>query len=481
MRQANAIEIEATPARIRQNTVLEKLSEFLQAHRMGSGSFEDFENQLHERLMHVERDLLAEDIAARDVNAQAIEVEGKTMRRVLHSPTTYMTGAGPVVVERWLYRDRTDDAARSVSPLERRIGIIGGFWTPRAAKQAMWVVSQITPQKSAELFERIGNMEPSKSSLDRLPKELSGRWEERREEFEAALRDAVVIPEGAESIAVSIDGVMAPMEGTNSVEKRREAAKKGRLCKGPVGYREMGCATVSFCDKEGEMLSAIRLGRASESKKATLKESLTKEVLAILRKRPELKVVKIADAVHDNWEYLAHALPQGEEAIDFFHAAEHLSAAIADAYGDGTRETRHKCETLREILRDEDGGVKKVIKALDYLCRKYPQRQTIRQALGYFRRHRHRMEYSRLKARGLPIGSGAVEAACKTLVTQRLKLSGMYWGAVGAQAILTMRAWDQSERFDQACALLAATYQSQVTVLANVIPFMPPRPARASR
>ena len=61
------------------------------------------------------------------------------------------------------------------------------------------------------------------------------------------------------------------------------------------------------------------------------------------------------------------------------------------------------------------------------------------------------MNYAALVKRGLPIGSGVVEAACKTLVAQRLKLSGMRWGR-GAQAILTTRGWDQSERFDEAWA-----------------------------
>lgn len=83
------------------------------------------------------------------------------------------------------------------------------------------------------------------------------------------------------------------------------------------------------------------------------------------------------------------------------------------------------------------------------------------------------------------IGSGVVEAACKTLVAQRLKLSGMRWSKDGAQAILTMRGWDQSERFDGAWALVAATYEREIHVLANVVDITPapekPTRRRASR
>jgi hypothetical protein len=84
------------------------------------------------------------------------------------------------------------------------------------------------------------------------------------------------------------------------------------------------------------------------------------------------------------------------------------------------------------------------------------------------------------EAQGLMIGSRVVEAACKTLVAQRLKLSGMRWGR-GAQAILSARGWDQSERFDQAWARLAATYQLDVHVLANVVALKPQTPARGPR
>jgi hypothetical protein len=82
--------------------------------------------------------------------------------------------------------------------------------------------------------------------------------------------------------------------------------------------------------------------------------------------------------------------------------------------------------------------------------------------------------------KALMIGSGVVEAACKTLVAQRLKLSGMRWSSRGAQAILTMRGWDQSERFDEAWALVAATYQREVHVLAKVIDITP-KPERKTR
>jgi len=486
-RAATSVPKESAPS------TLEKLREFLETARMkekmGPHAFAEFEKGLHERMMEAERDIVATEMARLDVDADAVVIDGKVHRRVLRQSQTYMTSAGEVVVERTLYKDRKDEDGRCVSPMELTLGIVGDFWTPRAAQQALWVVTQMTPKKGAELFERVGNMDPSKSSLDRLPKIIEERWEGDREGFEKTLRDGLQIPEGTVSIAVSLDGVLAPIDGANSpTEVRARAAEEGRLSKGPAGYREAGCATVSFCDEKGDLLGAIRMARAPEPKKKTLKEMLAAEVAAILRREPALKLVKVADGAADNWAFLSSdVLPEGEEAVDFFHASEHLHTAIADAYGDGTRETRHRFETLRDTLRDEESGVDKVIRALTHLASKHSRRPPIARALAYFRKHKKRMRYFELQSKGFMIGSGIVEAACKTLVTQRLKQSGMRWSAGGAQAILTPRGWDQSERFDEAWALVAATFHADVTVLANVIALKPPpreprrKLARASR
>ncbi len=468
-------------------TPLEKLRRFLETHRMagkvGPRAFADFEAELHARLMSFEREVIASEMKSIDVDVPAIVIDGKLHRRVLRQWQTYMTAAGEVEVERTLYKDRTDSEGRTVSPMELTLGIIGDFWTPRAAQQALWVVTQMTPKKAEDLFARMGNMDPSKSSIDRLPKLLSKRWEDNREAFEKALREGLEIPEGTVSITVSLDGVLAPIDGGNRpTEVRAEAASEGRMCKGPAGYRETGCATVAFCDAKGDLLGAIRMARAPEAKKATLKEMLTAEVHAVLAARPDLKLIKVADGAADNWQYLSSSvLPAGEEAIDFFHASEHLHIAIAAAYGDATRETTFRYETLRETLRDEPDGADKVIRALKHLATKHPQRTAIARELAYFRKNKKRMQYARLKAAGFMIGSGIVEAACKTLVAQRLKQSGMRWSVDGSQAILTPRGWDQSERFDQAWALLAATFHAEVSVLANVIAFKPKPPERSRR
>ena len=465
--------------------VLDGVRKFLEGHAMtgktGAREFYDFEKALHARLMEAGREIIGRVMSASDVDADAIEIEGRVHRRVLRSAQTYMTAAGPVSIERWLYKDRRDPTAHALAALDLKLGIVEGFWTTRAAEQASWVVAQMTPQKAEDLFARVGNMDPSKSSFDRLPKALGERWEAEREKYEQVLREALVVPEETCSIAVSIDGVLAPIDGGASpTEVRADAAAEGRMSKGPAGYREMGCATLAFCDAKGDMISAIRFGRGPEHKKLTLKETLRKDLAHVLAQHPQLRLAKITDAGGDNWEYTA-TLPPGPEILDFFHATEHLAAAIAAIHGDGTFATRHKFEFLRERLLMEDDGAKAVIAALVHMKRKHPRLTKIAKVLAYFRKNRHRMRYAEWKREGFMIGSGVVEAACKTLVAQRLKLSGMRWGTRGAQAILTMRGWDQSERFDEAWALVAATYQCDVHVLANVVDITPKPPRKERR
>ena len=88
-------------------------------------------------------------------------------------------------------------------------------------------------------------------------------------------------------------------------------------------------------------------------------------------------------------------------------------------------------EKLRHLLRHELDGVEKVIRSLNHLRRTHPGNKRIAEVLGYLRNNRHRMGYAEAKAQNLPIGSGVVEAACKTLVTQRMKRSGMRWRHAG--------------------------------------------------
>lgn len=431
---------------------------------------ECFERELHEYMVTVEREVLAEELARLDVDLPAVTIEGEVYRQVVRCEETYTSAAGPVRVMRSLYR-RLGEGERTVCPLELQAGIVEGRWTPLAARQAAFVVAHLTPQEGEDLFRELGNMTPSKSSLDRLPKQLSERWEAERERFEAALRAEETVPPEAVTIAVSLDGVMVPMKDGARTQKRQEAQEQGKHTCGPAGYQEVGCGTLSFYDAEGERLSTVRLARMPEKHKATLKDTLSEEIAAVLGQRSDLTLVKLADGAKDNWSYLGTALPQGPEIIDFYHACDHLKRAFDAAYGENSSRSKAQFEKYRHLLRDEEQGVEKVIRALCHLRGAHPRKKKLSTELAYFRRYRHRMRYAKARAQNLPIGSGVVEAACKTLATERMKRSGMRWRHAGGQAILTLRALHQSARFERGWKLLSGTYKRTVVIPENVVLF----------
>ncbi len=454
-------------------SAMAQLEDFLARRRTAGKPVEDleaFEKQMHSLFAAAECETLSEEIARFDVNAPVVVIDGVAHRQVLRCEETYMSSAGPVRVERSLYSTR-QAGERAVCPLELQAGIVEGRWTPLAARQAAWVVAHLTPQEGEEMFGMLGGMAPSKSSLDRLPKQLSERWEKNRVEFEQALREDEKVPPGAVTMAVSLDGVMLPMKDGQRAEKRAEAVADGRRTRGPAGHAEAGCATLSYFDGDGQRLSTVRLGRMPEKKKATLKKMLAEEVREALRRRSDLKLFSVADGARDNWDYLDSQFPQATPVVDFYHAAERLKAALEAAYGEVSPKGRVQYEKLRHQLLEERAGVQKVIRALVHLRDTHPRSRKIESELWYFRRNRHRMRYAELKAKGYPIGSGVVEAACKTLVTQRMKRSGMRWRHEGGQAILTLRSLAQSGRFEQGWELVASTYKSKVTLPKNVLAF----------
>lgn len=455
------------------SAAIERLRQFLKNRHMDKTlipDLEQFEIELHSIVTEVEREALSFELSKLDIDAPVVEINGIPHRQVVRCEETYFGAAGPVRVMRSQYSTRTE-GERAVCPMELRAGIIEGRWTPLAAKQATWVVAHLTPKEGEELFELMGNITPSKSSLDRLPKQLSSKWEADREQFERALRNEETVPDEAVTVAVSLDGVLVPMMDGEREKKRATAEKAGKRTSGSAGYSEASCGTVSFYDKDGELISTIRMARMPETKKLTLKSMLVGEVLTVLMERPDLQLVKMADGAKDNWTFLSNPqlLPSGEEVVDFYHVSEHLHEAFSAAYGEKNPKARAQWEKWRHILRHEDGGVEKVIRSLVHLKKQHPRSKKIARELNYFRKNRKRMAYARLAEKNLPIGTGIVEAACKTLATARLKRSGMRWRHEGGQAILTFRALIQSDRFERAWDRLRSKYISDVRVPENVV------------
>src|SRR5919197_2446248 len=194
-----------------ETSAMDQLQEFLRQRREAHAPVENLdavEQELHRLFVAAEREALRHELARFDLDVPVVEVDGERYHQVLRCATTSNSAAGPVRVERSLYRP--SQGGPTVCPLDLRTGIIEGYWTPLAAKQATWVVAHLTPQEGEELFALLGNMTPSKSTLDRLPKALHVHWEAPRPRCEATLRHQEAIPHEAVTMAVSLARLMAP-------------------------------------------------------------------------------------------------------------------------------------------------------------------------------------------------------------------------------------------------------------------------------
>ncbi len=434
-------------------------------------TFEAFEVELGRAVRGLENELKAADLGRYNVDADAVLVDGQEWRKCLaNQPKTDLSASGPITVSRHLYRPAR--GGKCICPLELGAGIIGGLHTPVLARQVVYLMGHLTSEETSQVFTELGIAGPSSSTCDRLPKRLNTVWETHRVQWEGTLREQEWVEAATSVVAVSLDGVMVPdKDSQREAKAKREAAKASGLSKslsGPAGYREVGCGTVTLYDEESNRLDTVRYGRAPEYKKTTLTEQLDAELKSVVAVRPDLEVVAIADGAEENWRYFDRPLyADATRIVDHGHACEHLRAATTAYYGDQSVEGRAEYARLRIILRDQPGGVDDVIRELSRLSRKLggkrrnSRRKRLHSELMYFTNQRDRMDYADYQARGLPIGSGVVEAACKTLVTPRLKRSGMSWRD-GKQAIWTIRSLQQSQRWSAAWGLLSAHFRVPV-------------------
>jgi hypothetical protein len=456
----------------------QRLAEFIQKRRekwatqndlSSVDNFESFEQDLHTLVMALESELVSEELSRSDITAKEIEVDGKVYRRSVSLPETYLTAAGRVSVERHLYYP-VAEKGQGLCPLELRSGIVAGYFTPRAARQGAFAMAHLTSGESEAMLGEIGNMQPSRSSLDRLTKALSPHWEDHREAWEAQLRQTETVPASTQVMAISVDGVMAPIRGADKQEK---AEQPGKHASGPTGYKEVGCGTVTLYDQEAERLQTVRYARMPESKKVTLQQQLETEVASILALSPDLLRVHLADGAKDNWRLMndieAH-LPAPSQApieiVDYYHACDHLKNGCDAAWGESTQESKDYFDRLKTRLKETDNGAERVIRTLRFQCSLTSgnKRKRLEAELTYFRNQQLRMHYSNYIRLNLPIASGVIEASCKTLVTQRLKRSGMAWTNDGGQAVLTLRSLIQSNRWRSAWTLLSADFRKFVNV-----------------
>lgn len=158
--------------------------------------------------------------------------------------------------------------------------------------------------------------------------------------------------------------------------------------------------------------------------------------------RPSLEKSAEMAYIGDAAEWLdgiqEHHFPLAERIVDVFHAEEYLWDVANAFYQKGTAQAREWAESKVQQLREADQ--KGLQKSLAHMKPKnLEQKQALEGARRYFKNHGHKMDYPRYIQKGLHIGSGIAEAACKHVIQSRFKRSGMRWSRQGAEKLLQLR------------------------------------------
>jgi hypothetical protein len=250
-------------------------------------------------------------------------------------------------------------------------------------------------------------------------------------------------------LAAGRDGIMIPMR--------------------PGGYQEASTGTLSVYDRGRRRLGTIYLGQMPEEKQTTLSQALTDLLNAILTawQGPLPRLAYITDKGSAPDDYYRRVLKkmkhprdgrplEWEWVLDFWHVCSYVGKMADALFGAETDNGRQWFAKMRRWLRDRRQGAAQVLRsALQLLGRRKmtkAQKAEFWKAYRFVRRHRRLMDYQGYRRRGLPIGSGVTEAACKTVFTQRFKRSGMRWHRESGQVILDLRVIQLSGIWEEAFA-----------------------------
>ncbi len=205
------------------------------------------------------------------------------------------------------------------------------------------------------------------------------------------------------------------------------------------GYRETMCGTISFYNSDGERLHTIYSACAPEYGKKTFDSVLSMEIEQVKAIFPAVTYVGLADGAKDNWTYLLKYVEV--DILDFYHATEYLTKASV-LLKKGEQAQKQWADNACHDLKHQKNGARLIVRELKSWAKEMgnTEQETIWKTITYFENNLMRMNYPQYQKMGYPIGSGVTEAACKTVVKQRLSNSGMRWNLDNAQGMLITRA-----------------------------------------
>ena len=353
-------------------------------------------------------------------------------KRMGIQPRTAMTIFGAIRISRKGYHNPGQSSCRY--PLDDALLLVEGF-TPAAAKLAGRCASDDSFAKAGENLAELAGFRVEPRRIQRLVQAVG-----------PVLNEELYRPREAESpsvprLYISADGTGIPL---------RKAELKGRKGKQPDGSAKThevktGCIFTQHPsendDKPWRDLDSTTYVATTERVDAF------GAILLVEARLRNLGGAKEAVFISDGAAWLRRIakenFPAATRILDFYHASEHLhdlAKLLWPAAEVPLRFARWKKQM-------HEGKIKHIIAQAQELATKEDREETERQ-LNYFRNNLDAMRYKVFRSKGMFIGSGVIEAGCKSVVGERCKQSGMFWSESGAENILTLRIARQNGRYD---------------------------------
>lgn len=322
----------------------------------------------------------------------------------------YETPYGAIDIPRHVYQ--TSSGGKTYCPLDDRARIVTSS-TPRFAKLISSKYARLSAQEVMDDLSSNHGRSVARSFLQNVV-DVVGSIAQATEEswsYETPQQD-----EEVSTVSVSLDGTCVLMLGD--------------------GWREAMAGTITLYNWHGERLHTTYLGAAPEYGKANFLERLEREIYHIKLQYPAATYVGLADGAKVNWEFLEKHTTR--QILDFYHATEYLAKASHAVHPIDHKERKLWLDLACHRLKHEPNAAIALLDEMKAVPNRHKQDliDKLTSSITYFTNQHHRMDYASYRMQNFPIGSGVTEAACKTLIKQRLCQSGMKWKNKGMTMVL---------------------------------------------
>jgi hypothetical protein len=362
-------------------------------------------------------------------------------------PKQLLTALGPVRFQRSYYV--CPRCHQGQSPRDRELDVEGVSCSPGVRRMLAVVGSESSFDQGREQLELLAGIEVTAKAVERHAEVVGADIEACQQSeigYAKQLELPVVCGPAVPLLYIEMDGTGIP------VVKAETEGRAGKVDGQPAHTREvkLGCVfTQTTTDPEGRPVrdeDSTSYVAAIETAEAFGLRLYT-EAWRRGWSRAQRKVV-IGDGAIWIWNLADQHFPSAVQIVDLYHARQHLWDLSAKLFPNDSKGLKRwiarcldrleqgKIEALVKILRDAPPGTDELAK-------------TIANEAEYFERNAERMRYPVFRAQGLFVGSGVIEAGCKVVVGARLKCSGMFWTVRGANAIIALRCFRISRRFEE--------------------------------